>query len=91
MATTNIQVRVDSSLKTEAEQLFCDLGLDMPTAIRLFLRQSLIANGLPFALERDKFYSTNNQQVLKQSIEQMKSGKIVRKSLDDLEGLVNEL
>ncbi|MDR2819532.1 MAG: hypothetical protein LBB60_03260 [Desulfovibrio sp.] len=37
MQTTNIQVRVESSLKSDAEQLFSDIGLDMPTAIRLFL------------------------------------------------------
>lgn len=42
MVTTNIQVRVDEPLKVEAEQLFADIGLDMPTAIRLFLKQSVV-------------------------------------------------
>ena len=55
MASTNIQVRVDQTLKFEAEQLFADIGLDMPTAIRLFLKQSVINNGIPFTLERDPF------------------------------------
>ena len=61
MASTNIQVRVDQTLKFEAEQLFADIGLDMPTAIRLFLKQSVINNGIPFTLERDPFYSGGNQ------------------------------
>lgn len=64
MATTNIQVRVDEALKAEAEQLFADIGLDMPTAIRLFLKQSVIHNGIPFPLEREAFYSLSNQEYL---------------------------
>ena len=87
MPTTNIQVRVDSALKAEAEQLFSDMGLDMPTAVRLFLRQSVTANGLPFAVERDPFYSARNQQAIRNSIAQMERGEVVRKTMDELEGM----
>jgi DNA-damage-inducible protein J len=87
MSTTNIQVRVDSTLKAEAEQLFADLGLDMPTAVRLFLKQSIIKNGLPFAVERDPFYSAKNQQSLRNSIAQMERGEVVRKTLAELEDM----
>lgn len=45
---TLIQVRVEDSLKKEAEALFSDLGLDTPTAIRIFLKQAIKRNGLPF-------------------------------------------
>lgn len=43
-----IQVRVDEILKQDADALFSDLGLDTPTAIRIFLKQSLKHHGLPF-------------------------------------------
>ncbi|MDR2669429.1 MAG: type II toxin-antitoxin system RelB/DinJ family antitoxin [Desulfovibrio sp.] len=75
MATTNIQVRVDSDLKAEAEQLFSDIGLDMPTAVRLFLKQSIINNGIPFALERDSFYSSSNQAHLVKVARDLREGK----------------
>lgn len=45
---TLIQVRVEDSLKKEADALFSDLGLDTPTAIRIFLKQAIKHNGLPF-------------------------------------------
>lgn len=45
---TLIQVRVDDSLKKDADALFADLGLDTPTAIRIFLKQAIMHNGLPF-------------------------------------------
>lgn len=39
MATTNINVRVDANLKQSAEALFADLGLNMSTAITMFLKR----------------------------------------------------
>ena len=85
--SANIQVRVDSALKAEAEQLFTDMGLDLPTAVRLFLKQSVIHNGLPFVVGRDPFYSARNQQALRNSIAQMERGEIVRKTMAELEDM----
>lgn len=44
MATSNINVRVDSELKEEAEDLFKDLGLNMSTAITMFLKSAVSNN-----------------------------------------------
>lgn len=52
MATTNINVRVDSMLKQEAEALFNDLGLNMSSAINMFLRSAIMHNGIPFEVKR---------------------------------------
>jgi len=45
---TLIQVRIDDSLKKDADTLFSDLGLDPPPAIRIFLKQAIKRHGLPF-------------------------------------------
>ena len=39
MATTNINIRTDSDLKTKSQAVLTDLGLDMSTAINVFLNQ----------------------------------------------------
>lgn len=52
MATTNINVRVDSVLKQEAEALFNDLGLNLSSAINIFLRSAVIHDGIPFEIKR---------------------------------------
>ena len=52
MATTTINVRVDSALKQEAEALFGDLGLTMSSAINMFLRSAINNNGIPFEVKR---------------------------------------
>ena len=49
--TTAIQVRVDEKLKKEADLIFEDLGLDVPTAIRLFLKKVVASKSIPFELK----------------------------------------
>ena len=51
MAST-IQVRVDDTLKSKADELFKDLGTDTTSAIRMFLTQAVASNGFPFAIKR---------------------------------------
>jgi len=45
-----LQIRLDSHLKRQAEQVFSTLGMDLTTAVRLFLKQAVIQNGLPFGM-----------------------------------------
>ena len=45
---TMLQIRVEEDLKTQATLLFNELGLDLSTAIRLFLKKSLQVGGIPF-------------------------------------------
>ena len=53
MPTTNINISTDSQTKTRAQRVFAELGLDMTTAINLFLRQTVRENDLPFRLSTD--------------------------------------
>ena len=51
---TRITLRVEGDLKHDADALFDALGLDLNTAITLFLRQALRKGGLPFKVKLDK-------------------------------------
>jgi len=46
--TTNVQIRIDTKLKNEAEKTLNKLGLDLPTAFRIFLNKINITGGIPF-------------------------------------------
>ena len=52
MVTTNINVRVDTELKQSAEALFNDLGLNMSSAITMFLKSAVSHDGIPFEIKR---------------------------------------
>jgi len=47
---SNIQIRIDKKEKEEVKKILDKLGLDMSSAIKLFLRQTKIKKGLPFLL-----------------------------------------
>ena len=53
MATTNLNIRIDKEIKDQADRIFSDLGLNMTTAINMFLRTTIRENGIPFALKLD--------------------------------------
>lgn len=50
MSTTNINIRTDKTVKDEAEKIFSELGLNMSTAVNMFLRSTIRENGIPFRL-----------------------------------------
>jgi len=50
MATTNLNIRIDEDLKKQAEEIFNELGLNMSTALTVFLRQTVRSNGIPFEM-----------------------------------------
>ena len=45
-----LQVRIDNELKSKASALFNDLGIDLSTAVRIFLMKCLAVGGLPFEM-----------------------------------------
>ncbi len=48
--SVNINIRVDSDLKRKAEAVYAELGMNLSTALNVFLRASVRNNGLPFDL-----------------------------------------
>ena len=53
MNTTNLNIRTDKTVKEQAEDIFNQLGLNMTTAINMFLRTTIRENGIPFELKLD--------------------------------------
>ena len=51
MESTNLNIRTDKEIKLAAEKIFEELGLNMTTAINMFLRQTIRENGIPFSLK----------------------------------------
>lgn len=52
--TTTFSVRMDTELKRQCEALYGELGMNLTTAINVFLRQSLRAGGFPFDVRLEK-------------------------------------
>ena len=48
MATVSTNVKIDQTLKQEAQELFESFGLSLSSAINIFLRQSVREQAIPF-------------------------------------------
>lgn len=53
MSKVSTNINLDADLKRACQELFADLGMDLTTAVTIFLKQSLRVQGLPFAVTRD--------------------------------------
>jgi DNA-damage-inducible protein J len=54
MSSTNINIRVDSDLKANAQEVLGNLGMDLSTAISVFLKQIVYQRAIPFAISEPK-------------------------------------
>lgn len=88
--TTNLNIRIDKDLKERAEAIFADMGLNMTTAFNIFVRQVLRQGKIPFEIASDRFYSESNMCALHESIRQAEQGKVIVKTMDELEQLADE-
>ena len=52
--TTNFSVSMDKQVKQDSEALFQDLGMNLTTAINVFLRQAIRTGGFPFEIKQDQ-------------------------------------
>lgn len=53
MPTTNLNIRTDKDVKEQAEAIFNELGLNMTTAINMFMKAAIREHGIPFSLKLD--------------------------------------
>ena len=53
MATTNLNIRTEKAIKDQAESIFNELGINMTTAVNMFLRTAIREHGNPFELKLD--------------------------------------
>lgn len=83
----NLQVKIDDQLNADAKAVAASLGMDVNTAVRIFLTQMVREKALPFRPSADPFYSARNQLALLESIAQAKRGEFVTKTLEELEAM----
>lgn len=87
MTTTNVQVRVPTEIKKEADSLFESMGIDTGTAIRIFLTQSVGRRALPFAMAEPRDingYTPAEAKRLLRAKRELDAGRgLVRDLVDD--------
>lgn len=88
-ATSNMNIRMDKEVKEQAQRIFAELGMDMTTAVNVFLRQAIRYNGFPF----DVRINTPNDETIAaiQEVQQMKKDPTIGKTYSDVDEMMKEL
>lgn len=63
MANSLVQIRVDEQLKEDVTNIYEELGMDLPTAIRIFLKRSVQEKGIPFGMKLTDIQPAANKAV----------------------------
>lgn len=90
MSQTLVNIRMDENVKKSMEKLCNELGITISAAFNIFARKMIRENGIPFDVTADPFYSGSNMQALDESIKQLEEGKVVVKTLKELEAMEND-
>jgi DNA-damage-inducible protein J len=83
----HLSIRIDDDIKAEAERLFQSMGLNLSSAVNIFIRQSIARKEIPFKIsaqaENDRLYFSK----LEKSKEQADNGDIIEKDLSELRSM----
>lgn len=90
MAQTTLSVRMDADVKSQLDALCADVGMTTSTAINLFAKAFIRERKLPFeVIASDSFFSESNIRHLQRSIKQLEEGRVVVKTMDELDEMAN--
>lgn len=90
MAQTLVNFRIDEATKKQMEQICSELGITMSTAFNIFAKKVIREKRIPFDVSIDPFYSESNMKALSKSIKELEQGKVVVKSMEELEAMADE-
>ncbi|MDR1067659.1 MAG: type II toxin-antitoxin system RelB/DinJ family antitoxin [Clostridiales Family XIII bacterium] len=87
--TTNLSIRIDKTIKSQAEKFFSEIGMSMSTAVNVFFRQTLRQGKIPFEISADAnaYFNEANMKIIQESIRQLDEGKVVEKTIAELKAM----
>ena len=90
----NVNIRMDREIKEQADALFSSLGFNLTTAVNAFVRQAIREQAIPFQIRAktaeekyDEYFNSHNMKILLESIADLKAGKGIVKTMDELEAM----
>ncbi len=91
MGQTTLSVRMDEDVKRRFDDFCAEVGINASVAVNLFAKAVLREGRIPFeiAVNPDPFWRPENQAALRRSKAQLEEGRVVRKTLEQLEAMEN--
>lgn len=80
-----IQIRIDNKTKQQATKIFDALGIDMSSAVRMYLHQVTLRKGLPFLSLTENGLTVAQEQQVVRAAQEAKVGKNISKGFRGVE------
>ena len=89
---TTISLRMDDETKKELDEMCEAMGMNISTFYMIYTKKALRDRRIPFEIEApaDPFYSEKNASQLHKSLKQVEQGKVVVKTMEELEAMAGE-
>lgn len=88
---TAVTVRLEDQDKRELDEMCSEMGMSISTFFSIYAKKAIRERRIPFEVDapRDPFYSPSNMRALQESEKQYRDGKVITKTLDELEALAD--
>lgn len=89
MARVSTNISLDADLKKQAQELFAEMGMDLSTAVSIFLRQTVRTRKIPFEIS----VATPNAETVEaiREVQEMRRDPAMGKTYDDVALMMKEL
>lgn len=89
---TTVSLRFEDGMKRELDEMCSEMGMNLTTFFMVYAKRALRDRRIPFDITApiDPFYSKSNMNQIERAVAQVEDGKIVTKTLEELEALAGE-
>ena len=87
-----VSLRFEEKFKKELDQMCDEMGMNLTTFFMIYAKKALRERRIPFeiAAPMDPFYAKQNIEQIEKSVQEIKAGKIVTKTIEELEAMADE-
>lgn len=89
MASTNINIRMDSNLKNQFEAFCADMGMSMTTAFNIFAKKAVREYRIPFEIGAEIPNKETREAI--EEVQQMKANPSLGRTYTDVDAMIKEL
>ena len=89
---TTVSLRFDDEMKKQLDEMCDEMGMNLTTFFMIYAKKALRDRRIPFDVSAplDSFYSESNMAQIRKADEQVRAGKIVIKTMEELEAMEGE-
>lgn len=89
---TTVSLRFEDSMKRELDEMCSEMGMNITTFFMVYAKRALRDRRIPFDITApaEPFYSKSNMSQIEKAVGQVSSGKVVTRTMEELEALADE-